>query len=244
MRTPIPYLLLALALLLPLQASAASKERTPDPRVVGSEGFLNAHPDMKYRQTGLNAYELGEFERAMTQFKRAARYADKPSQGMVAEMLWRGEGVEQDRAAAYAWMDLAAERHFRIMLIQRESYWEALTPEERELALTIGETLYAEMGDVVAKPRLERAMRRAKSKSTGSRTGFVGNLVIQFDTPAGPVTIDGSTYYHPDLWDPKRYWAWQEKHWKNPPRGVVDIGPLQGRGAADGKDKRDAAGKD
>jgi len=240
----IPCLLLALGLLLPAVDLAASERRTPDPRIIGSEGFLNAHPDMKYRQAGLEAYERGDLERAMAQFKRAARYADKPSQGMVAEMLWRGEGVAEDRAAAYAWMDLAAERHFRVMLIQRESYWEALTAEERERALQIGEELYAELGDVVAKPRLERAMRRAKSKSTGSRTGFVGNLVIQFDTPAGPVTIDGASYYHPDFWEPKRYWAWQEQHWKSAPRGVVDIGPLQGRGAAEGKDSQDGADKD
>jgi hypothetical protein len=40
------------------------------------------------------------------------------------------------------------------------------------------------------------------------------------------MTIDGATYYDPDYWQPERYWAWQEKGWKNPPRGMVDVGPL------------------
>ena len=28
-------------------------------------------------------------------------------------------------------------------------------------------------------------------------------------TPGGNFTIDGSSYYHPDYWEPAKYWAWQ-----------------------------------
>jgi len=212
--------------------ASGNTERPLDARILGSEGFLNGHPDLKFRQSGLKAYEEGDFPQALKLFKRAARYADKPSQGMVAEMLWRGEGVEKDRPTAYAWMDLAAERHFRVLLIQRETYWASLSEDERKQAIAIGQTLYAEYGDTVAKRRQALAMRRAKSQSTGSRTGAVGNLQISFDTPGGPVTIDGSTYYHPQFWEPERYWAWQEKQWKDPPTGVVEIGPLRSAGEA------------
>jgi uncharacterized protein len=218
-------LLMLAALALPL-ASQAQEENLPDATVISSEGFLGAHPDLKYRQEGLKAYTDGDHGKAMELFKRAARFADKPSQGMIAEMLWRGEGVAQDRPAAYAWMDLAGERHFRTMLIQREKYWEVLSPEEREQAVKIGEGLYAEYGDVVAQPRLERKLRFARRKTTGSRTGFTGTLKIVIDTLAGPVTINGADYYHPDYWEPARYWQWQESGWKDPPRGVVDVGPL------------------
>jgi len=220
-------LALLLASLLGAHAAVVVAEPKADPLVLNSEGFLNAHPDMKYRQLGLAAYEDGDYKRALSEFKRAARYADKPSQGMVAEMLWRGEGTEVDRPAAYAWMDLAAERHFRMLLVQRENYWAALDEAERERAIEVGQALYAEFGDDVAQPRLERVMRLAKRQMTGSRTGFTGFLRIEFPTPSGTVSVDGSSYYHRDYWEPERYWAWQAKLWKDPPRGVVDIGPLQ-----------------
>jgi hypothetical protein len=219
------FLLLApFALALP---AAAQELSSTDAQIMTSEGFMDAHPDLKWRQQGLKVWESGEHAEAFALFKRAARYADKPSQGMIAEMYWRGEGVAQDRAAAYAWMDLAAERHFRPMLIQREIYWNALDEAERERAMEIGKELYAEYGDVVAKPRVERKMRAARRAGTGGRTGgAIGNLTIVINTMAGPMTIDGATYYDPDYWQPERYWAWQEKGWKNPPRGMVDVGPL------------------
>jgi hypothetical protein len=207
-------------------AQARHPDAEPDPVVMNSHGFLAAHPDLRWRLEGQREYEKGEFELALSYFRRAARFADKPSQGMVAEMLWKGEGVPQDRAEAYAWMDLAAERAFRPMLVRRELFWNALDASERERALKVGEGLYAEYGDAAAQPRLERKLRAEKSRTTGSRTGFVGNLKITIPTLGGDVTVDGSDYYHPDYWQPERYWAWQEKGWKDPPRGVVDVGPL------------------
>jgi hypothetical protein len=220
----------ALAVAIPV---AAQEKLVNENIVMSSQGFLDAHPDLKWRQTGLKAWEAGDYAEAITHFKRAARFADKPSQGMIAEMLWRGEGVAQDRPAAYAWMDLAAERHFRTMLVQRELYWNALSETERETAMGIGKSLYDEFGDVVAKPRLERKMRVARRTSTGSRTGAaIGNLQIVVNTLAGPMSIDGSDYYNPDYWEPGRYWAWQEKGWKNPPRGIVDVGPLSSQPTA------------
>jgi hypothetical protein len=222
----IPSALVLLAAFAFSDGAQAQEENQPDKLVMSSEGFLNAHPDLKWRQAGLKAYEAGKHAEALGLFRKAARYADKPSQGMVAEMLWRGEGVAQDRPSAYAWMDLASERHFRPMLIQREIYWEALSEGERNAALEIGKGLYAEYGDAVAQPRTERKMRTARRNGTGSRTGYVGNLTISFNTMAGPMTIDGSSYYHPDYWEPQRYWTWQEKGWKNPPRGIVGVGPL------------------
>src|SRR5690606_37219363 len=94
--------------------------------VMITAGFLKAHPDLRYRLHGLEKYKERDFDDALKFFRRAAFYADKPSQGMVAEMYWRGEGVEQDRALAYAWMDLAAERGYRGFLGLRERYWNAL----------------------------------------------------------------------------------------------------------------------
>lgn len=220
--------LLLLALLLLLAVPLHASDRLDDPDIVSSEGFLRGHPDLRWRQQGLAHYENGEFEEALRYFRRAARFGDKPAQGMVAQMLWRGEGVAQDLPRAYAWMDLAAERHYRVMLVQREVYWEALDATQREQAITLGEEVYAQFGDVVARPRLEAVMRRERRKSVAGRTGGAGaNVKIELQTPMGPTTVDGSQFYHPDYWEPERYRAYQDRDWKGPPKGVVEIGPLQ-----------------
>jgi uncharacterized protein len=209
-----------------VQAKGDEKSISDDARVLSSQGFLGAHPDLKWRLEGMSAYEAGDGELALAYFRRAAKFADKPAQGMIGEMLWKGDLVAQDRAAAYAWMDLAAERLFRPMLMRREIFWRSMNEDERKRAIEVGRGLYAEFGDEVAKPRMERKLRSERRKLTGSRTGFVGSLQIVIPTLSGDVTIDGATYYHPDYWQPERYWAWQEKGWKNPPKGTVDVGPI------------------
>src|SRR5687768_7671599 len=123
----LPGLILAAALGL---SPALHAESSPDSLILSSHSFLDAHPDIKFRNRGFAAQERGDLAAAHEAFERAARFADKPSQAVIAEMLWKGEGVAQDRAKAYAWMDLAAERGYRAMLVQREEYWKALTPAE------------------------------------------------------------------------------------------------------------------
>ncbi|HWS25001.1 MAG TPA: hypothetical protein VN259_00380, partial [Xanthomonadales bacterium] len=96
--------------------------------VATSEGFLQYHPDLRWRKIGLERYEQGKFDVALDAFVRSSRYADKGSQAMVAEMYWKGEGTDVDRARAYAWMDLAAERGYKDFLAVREHYWASLNP--------------------------------------------------------------------------------------------------------------------
>jgi len=84
-----------------------------DPRgqeIVHTSAFLASHPDLRYRKLAQEAVADGRLEEARTYFRYGARYADKLSQAALAEMWWEGRGGEQDRALAYAWMDLAAER--------------------------------------------------------------------------------------------------------------------------------------
>ena len=61
-----------------------------------------------------------DFEKALRYFRRSSFFADKPSQGMVAEMYWKGEGTPRDPVQAYVWMDLAAERGYRGFIGLRE----------------------------------------------------------------------------------------------------------------------------
>lgn len=224
---------LALALVFCLPAvpvMAAGQDGASDPNIdsnIISAGFLAHHPDLLYRQRGSDAYQAEQHAEAMGYFRRAALYADKPSQAMIAEMLWQGEGGPADRAQAYAWMDLAAERGYRVFLAKRERYWNTLDAAERERALVEGQAVYARYGDAAAKPRIARVLRRGRQQTTGSRTGFVGNLKILVPGPNGGMLIDGSRYYDPRYWDPEQYAAWHDEIWMKPAPGRVDVGEVE-----------------
>jgi hypothetical protein len=218
---------LAIALLAACPAApAAAPDPTADPMLL-TAGFLQHHPDLRYRLAGLDAHNRKAFEDAFRYFRRAAFFADKPSQGMVAEMYWDGQGVPRDRALAYAWMDLAAERGYRGFLSLRERYWAALTPAERERAVQEGQAVYARFGDAVARPRYEFQLRVGRREMTGSRTGFNNGVSIEIPGPAGQQSIPGSRFYDERYWDAKKYWAWQDRIWMNPRIGKVSTGGLQ-----------------
>lgn len=196
-------------------------------------GFLTGHPDLRYRLLGLKKFKAGETPTAFRLYQRAAYYADKPSQGMVAEMLWTGQGVARDRALAYAWMDLAAERGYAGFRGLRELYWSELNEEERARALREGEDIYAKYGDAVAQSRLATVLRRERRRMTGSRAGFTGNLQIHIPGPNGFIAIDGSRFYDERFWDPRQYQAWHDSAWMNPRVGRVDVGEIQKVGEHD-----------
>lgn len=217
---------LAFVLFIPLAPDLASAQED-DPLIVTSDSFMRGHPDLRGRQDGLRHYQAGDYEEALRAFRRGARFGDKPSQSMIAQMYWNGQGVDVDRATAYAWMDLAAERHYRIMLVQREVYWEAMNADERERAIPVGEDLYAKYGDVVARPRLEAVLRRERRNAIGGRAGGGSQAAsILLITPHGPRQVDASKFYHADYWEPERYREFQDRDWKDLPQGRVEIGPL------------------
>ena len=244
--------LLALSLLLAGWSGAAAaqsgqKPTHADPAIdpaLMRAGFLSGHPDLRFRLLGLDEFKQGKMEDAFKFFQRAAYYADKPSQGMVAEMLWSGQGVAQDKALAYAWMDLAAERGYSTFLGLRERYWNALDEAERLLAVDEGQAIYSKYGDAAAKPRIATQLRRAKKQVTGSRTGSVGSLQIYVAGPGGFEQIDGSKFYEPKYWDPDKYQAWQDAIWMKPRIGRVSVGEVEavGNGKAAGVPSRVPAG--
>jgi tetratricopeptide (TPR) repeat protein len=195
-----------------------------------TSGFLSAHPDIRWRREASYSYNRKEYDLAMDQYKRAARYADKPSQAMIAEMYWKGLGVPQDRELGYAWMDLAAERMYPNFVIKRERYWELLDAGQRRNAIERGQQLLAEYGDETAKPRLAKIMQRAKRETTGSHAGFVGGG-LRITPMTGPlagtgITMSPEEYYAPQYWNPQQYFASQDAEWGSP-RGRVNVGELQ-----------------
>lgn len=235
-------LLTAVLLALPVVALATDAAQAPprDPtadRDMVAAGFLTSHPDLRYRLAGVEALRDDAYEQALRNFLRAARYADKPSQGAVAELYWEGRGVAEDRALGYAWMDLAAERGYRPFVVRRERYWEAMDAAERTRALEVGAGVYAEYGDEVAKPRMAAVLRRARREVTGSRTGMAGNLRIVVPG-LGDQHIDGSRFYDPIYWDPDKYQAWHDATWQDPPVGTVNVGDVESVDAAESADQR------
>ena len=206
-----------------------------------TSGFLTAHPDIRWRREGSYSYNQKDYALAMTQFLRAARYADKPSQAMIAEMYWKGLGVAQDRELGYAWMDLAAERLYPNFVLKREFYWEQLDATQRQNAITRGQPLLAEYGDDAAKPRLVKVMRREASQITGSHAGFVspGLRITPMTGPLAGTGIDipAEKYYAPQYWQPQQYFAAQDAEWAAPDRqGHVRVGELEQADQAPAKD--------
>ena len=199
---------------------------TDDPVMIGA-GFLSSHPDLRYRLLGLKEFKQGKLEDALRFFQRAAYYADKPSQGMVAEMLWNGQGIERNPTLAYVWMDLAAERGYVGFLGLRERYWNALDEQQRARAVNEGRDLYAKYGDAAAQPRMATILRRERKRMTGSRTGFAGNVQIFVPGPGGFEQIDGTKFYDERFWDPKQYQAWHDSIWMKPKVGRVSVGELE-----------------
>jgi hypothetical protein len=223
-RLPSLIVLLALASTPVLAQDSA----TEDAAVVQSRSFLNSHPDLRYRIAGMKAYQKSQYAEALRYFRLGAYYADKPSQAMVAEMLWKGEGADRNRVEGYIWMDLAAERLFKDLIIKREQFWSELSADERTQAIKAGQSFYNKYGDAVAKPRVEKILERDRRNITGSRVGFVGTLKIEIPGPGGmPIQINGEDFYQDKFWKPEAYWSWQNVTWKALPTGTVTTSELK-----------------
>ncbi|MBX3727369.1 MAG: sel1 repeat family protein [Xanthomonadales bacterium] len=216
-----PALLFCLILAAPgvVALNAPAMPQPVPQHILDSPGFLTYHPDIRHQQEGLARLQQGRNQAAMDSFVRAARHADKLSQAMIARMYWQGVGVWSDRATAYAWMDIAAERGFVPLLAEREAMWAALDEEEQARAITIGRGLYAEFGDQYAQPRMEQVLRAGIRRSvTGSRTGW--NTGVRQLEPNADGLFDfkrGASgridVLDPRWWDPARYWHLQDERW-------------------------------
>ena len=211
----------------PLQAGSPWEPRfsTRDLVVMDSVTYQTTHPDHKHFREGMEAWQERRYQDARESFLQAARLADKASQAVLGEMYWTGKGVPIDRVLAYVWMDLAAERMYARYLGHRERYWEQLSKDERQRAQSLGEQLYAEYGDQVAKPRMETILHRGRAELTGSRVGGQNrNRVYQGLPPmsglgsqmvSGPVAQELVGFGDSKFWRPNEYWAFQDEAYRS-----------------------------
>lgn len=242
--------ILLIVALITLNACAGIDSLDRPPRMIGGDvwnsvHFRKAHPDLVHRLNGQAYYEEGEFEQALVEFTEAARFGDKLSQAMLAEIHWDGHGVGVDRSLAYAWMDLAAERGFVAFVAKRERFWQALSATERVRALELGASLYETYGDQVALARMQGKLKNGLSGSLAAKPGMGGGRgVVILPGMASSVRVTGGvagaapivtggeqlefgTYYAREFWRLDRYIAWHEGHLDLARRSMVEVGPLQ-----------------
>jgi hypothetical protein len=230
-------------LLLLVVATVAAKDEVadslpPDPSLnpdLLEAGILQNYPDLMFRQWGMRALNEKNHDRAWAYFRRASYYADKPSQGMVAEMLWEGRGVPQDRAMAYVWMDLAAERGYPLFVASREMYWAELTEDERERALIEGQQVYARFGDEAAKVRYANQLRWKQKAATGSHLGGFAGTAVRIGKPGideddSDAGFDASKFYDPQNFDADKYWQRTDRVWSRLRNPRVTVGELEQAG--------------
>ena len=224
-----PLLLLLALIFLQLPKTGIARDIVPDPTsdpTLIAGGFLDSHPDLRYRMLGLKEYGERNMAKAFDLFKRASYYADKPSQAIVGEMYWAGLGApQQDRALAYVWMELAAERGYVSFSEKRDRYWRELDPQDRTRAHEVREAIRADYADAAAEPRIATALRLGRLKMTGSRVGSQANPV-QIVIP-GHGSIESSRFYDSRYWDPREYRAWHDDFWKELRIGRVNVGDAQ-----------------
>lgn len=234
---------LAIAAVLAFATTAADAAGTKnlhplDLEVVETAVFLRHHPDVRGRLDGLVALDEGREEAALEHFREASGYGDKVSQGMVAEMYWNGQGVPVQRALAYAWMDLAAERGYVSLIGKREQYWAALSEQERAQAKAIGESLYQEFGDAVSLPRLHTSISQGRRQASGGRVGAGGSVMAIYPGGTGnKVTISlirdfGVTamggkriqrMWSSRFWNTEKYLKWKAAHLDGEVSGLGEL---------------------
>lgn len=213
-------------------------------QALAEPGVVEHHSDLYFRSLGADAYKAGDKKRALEMFTAAARYGDKPSEAMVATMYWNGEGTAVDHPRAYAWMDLAADRGYHDLLVQRELYWNRLSATERDEAIRIGKDVYDEYSDERGQRHLEAELSRVAQQATGSHTGYAGNGAV-VHTLGGLAAVMGgsvvhygydnnitqlSQYYSRAVWSADDYLHLKDMQWRlnDPLQGNVEVGePLQ-----------------
>lgn len=245
----IGMVIVALCPFLPGAAHAASMEDKASQEVLAAMERTSTwgHPDEFGEFAGMKYYAAGHYAKAMEYFLQGARYADKLSQLSIGLMYLHGEGVARDPVTAYAWLALAAERHYPRFVATRDDVWKSLDENQRQQASALLDQLSTEYGDAVAKVRMERALREGRSKMTGSFLGFgessVSSVTLeQFAAgiprlagktgafpPCGARSIDGGpitgcgSLFVAWRWNADQYFRIRDAVWT----GTVTVGELE-----------------
>lgn len=162
-------------------------------------GYAEHTPGYRYHVDATRSYHAGQFASAKSKFTAAARWADKLAQFNLGVMNYHGHGVRQDWARAWAWFALSAERGYPEMVEMAEIVFDQLSEAQKARGQRILENeLLPEFGDAVAIERTATRMERERRRATGSRTGFVGNLVV---IDRSGRNRSGDEFFRAEAWD-------------------------------------------
>jgi hypothetical protein len=205
------------------------------------------HPDLYGLTQGMQEYARQHYATAVKQYEIGALYADKLSQLCIGLMHLNGEGGAKDPVAAYAWIDLAAERGYPKFVTTRDEVAKTLTADQLDQAKRLRATLGERYGDAVAKPRMAVQLRQGMMNITGSHTGFDSGVIQLSDVPCGPALVIGgravpqigcggtNDFLAKENWKPDLYFAARDREWMP----QVTVGPVTDAG--DGTSQGDAA---
>jgi len=130
--------------------------------VEGAERYL---PGDYYFCVANKALQQGKARKARAMFEESANWGDKRAMFNLGLLLVRGEGMPKDEPLGLAWLALSAERSKD--QLQREtlvSAWSAATPETRDAANALWNSMKLKYADRVVLPRAQQRYERETSR--------------------------------------------------------------------------------
>ncbi len=85
---------------------------------------------MSSYQEGLDAYERGDYETALKEFRPLAEQGDPLAQSYLGGMYTEGEGLPKDYVLAHMWATLAAAQGNENAVMGRDLLEELMTPAQ------------------------------------------------------------------------------------------------------------------
>jgi hypothetical protein len=141
-------------------------------------------------------YAAGNFQRALFIYEKdLAPQGDKYAQYMVGYMYLHAQGVEQDKASAFAWYRLAAERGESVLQQPQRKLIGSMSAAEITRSNSILGDLRDSIGDMKLVTELIEQDLQILKERTGSRIArseYSGPLIII--KPRGGTV--GPNYYH------------------------------------------------
>jgi hypothetical protein len=192
---------------------------------VNAQSYAEHTPGFQSTVEGSRSYRAGHYQGALSRFKAGARWADKLAQFNVGVMHYHGHGVARDPARAWAWLSLAAERGYPEMVEMADSVAAELNEAQQARGRRILETeLLPVYGDEVAIERTAQRMERERRQATGSRTGFVGNLVV---IDRSGRNRSGDEFFRAEAWDFRQIVELETRIFRALADGSVTLGDLE-----------------
>lgn len=127
-------------------------------RETASDPVRDYLPGKYYERIALDAMRRKDYAGAVSAYKKAAYWANTVAQYDLGEIYFHGMGsIPADPARGVAWFGIAAEEHKPDYDAALVAAYKTLSPEQRQRADAIWETLQAEYGGKLTLARATRA---------------------------------------------------------------------------------------